>query len=68
MARPRPAAAVESSGSGRGKAVGLTSILDRGLLFSLQTHTDRTIDMDRTKNEICERSVACEELIPLAVP
>jgi len=30
MARPRPAAAVESSACGRDNAVGVTAILDRG--------------------------------------
>jgi len=30
VARPRPAAATESSARGRGNAVGLTSILNRG--------------------------------------
>jgi len=34
VARPRPAAAAKFSACGRGNAVGLTSILDRGTLSS----------------------------------
>jgi len=39
VARPRPAAVAESSACGRGNAVGLTSILDRGQ-YSSHTSDD----------------------------